>query len=694
MKRKLFDLFKKNKALPMVSVVIPMYNCEDFVKELLEGLLQQSFKNFEVICVIDGASDSTEKYVKYFCKKDSRIQMITQAHSGAGAARNKGLDKARGQYIMWLDADDLYSSDLLENLVQAADTTNADIAMCLAKIKDYSSGNVKENHGFNTKVFQNGKAIKPKNPLVLRRSIDVGIQYKLFKTDFVRNNKLRFSHTRIANDWFFDHATRIAAERIVGIHKCLVEYRKFINPESITTNRHLYLNDYIDVSRELWRWLKQNRYLPEYEEYFCNAFDGGLSYNIRFKKTNDFEQKIVKTINEDEPWSKMDDVTLLNKLRNSIGGMERFRKNYEDSIQNLNRENLYLNNYDNKADISKAMECTNALSIIRSVREISDKKYGRAVLKIPKVSVIIPVYNGEQYLDKCIKSLENQTLKDLEFIFVDDCSKDNSLKMIEDFAKNDSRVQILRNKNNLGAGASRNNGINIALGEYLAFMDSDDYVDYDFYDKLYHIAIENDKDIAKGVRKKVNIDGEFLKDQSSSLNKKIQEKMTEGNPLYIEFSSEHQTAIFKHCLFDDGEARYGLGNKAEDVLFLYIICNKTNNIIFDDSAIYYYVQNENGIIRDSYYSTHQDGIFAIKDTIDWINKKRNMNKYDCFYVAGKLNKRHKEYVETMNDVPQLKEQYDKFVNDIIDIINYSGVPDLIINQNKRLKKLYESHYLK
>ena len=316
-----------------ISVIIPMYNCEKFVPELLNTFVNQSFKDFELICVIDGATDRTEEIVAAFCNTDKRFQYVVQENLGAGEARNTGLEIAKGKYVIWVDADDMYSDKLLRELYLAAEKSDADIAMCLAEMIDFRLGTKKDKHGFDTGVFPNGAVIKPEDLKILRTSIDVGIQYKMFKKSFVEKNRLRFSHTYVSNDWFFDHASRIAANKIVGIHKSLVEYRKFINSESITTNRHLYIKDSIDVSRELWNWLKQTGRLPEYEEYFCNAFDGGLSYNIRFKKTEEFVQEIVKTINKDEPWSKMDDTTLLNKLRNSVGGQERFRKNYGDSIQ-------------------------------------------------------------------------------------------------------------------------------------------------------------------------------------------------------------------------------------------------------------------------------------------------------------------------------------------------------------------------
>lgn len=94
----------------------------------------------------------------------------------------------------------------------------------------------------------------------------------------------------------------------------------------------------------------------------------------------------------------------------------------------------------------------------------------------PKVSIIVPIYNVEKYLDRCMASLLNQTLEDIEIIMVDDGSPDRCPKMCDEYAKKDSRVKVVHKKNG-GLGYARNSGLDVATGEYVAFVDSDDYVD-------------------------------------------------------------------------------------------------------------------------------------------------------------------------------------------------------------------------
>ena len=110
-----------------------------------------------------------------------------------------------------------------------------------------------------------------------------------------------------------------------------------------------------------------------------------------------------------------------------------------------------------------------------------------------KVSIIVPVYNVEKYLDRCMESLLNQTLKDIEIILVDDGSPDNCPQMCDEYAKKDSRVKVVH-KANAGLGYARTSGLEVATGEYVAFVDSDDYVDLDAYQTMYNEAVRENAD--------------------------------------------------------------------------------------------------------------------------------------------------------------------------------------------------------
>ena len=107
----------------------------------------------------------------------------------------------------------------------------------------------------------------------------------------------------------------------------------------------------------------------------------------------------------------------------------------------------------------------------------------------PKISLIVPCYNVERYLDTCVKSLVEQTLEDIEIILVNDLSPDRVPEMCDKWASNDRRVKVIHKKTNEGLGYARNSGLDIATGEYVAFIDSDDYVDTKMYEMLYNLSL-------------------------------------------------------------------------------------------------------------------------------------------------------------------------------------------------------------
>lgn len=135
---------------------------------------------------------------------------------------------------------------------------------------------------------------------------------------------------------------------------------------------------------------------------------------------------------------------------------------------------------------------------------------------MPKVSIIVPVFNVEKYLNRCINSLLNQTLRDIEVILVDDESPDNCPAICDDFAKHDSRIKVLHKKNE-GLGMACNSGIEIALGDFIAFCDSDDWVDLECYETLYNTALMYDADAVYSGIKRINEKG-VVSPMSQSIN--------------------------------------------------------------------------------------------------------------------------------------------------------------------------------
>ena len=116
-------------------------------------------------------------------------------------------------------------------------------------------------------------------------------------------------------------------------------------------------------------------------------------------------------------------------------------------------------------------------------------------MKEPKLSVIVSVYNTEKYIEKCLDSLLNQTYKNIEIVVINDCSTDNSLRILKKYAKKYDNIKLLENKENKGLSYSRNIGLDNASGDYIGYIDSDDYIDSDYYEKMMKAIIKEKSDI-------------------------------------------------------------------------------------------------------------------------------------------------------------------------------------------------------
>ena len=240
---------------------------------------------------------------------------------------------------------------------------------------------------------------------------------------------------------------------------------------------------------------------------------------------------------------------------------------------------------------------------------------------MPKVSVIVPCYNVAPYVVRCLDSLVNQTLSDIEIICIDDKSTDNTLEILNKYAEKDTRINVIASEKNAGVATTRNKGLAIATGEYIGFVDPDDYVDFDFYEKLYCRAIETNADVTKA--SVINTDmttGETALHWGVNIVKKH----------IAYFSSAFWSAIYKHDFLKKYNIKFPDGLlTAEDAVFLTHVGTTTENIAFVDDTAYHYFYQRPGSL-DSEFLTHkkaQSGLTAIKTNLKMI-EKANLEKND------------------------------------------------------------------
>lgn len=225
-----------------------------------------------------------------------------------------------------------------------------------------------------------------------------------------------------------------------------------------------------------------------------------------------------------------------------------------------------------------------------------------------KISVIVPVYKVEPYLDKCISSIVNQTYKNLEIILVDDGSPDNCPAMCDAWAEKDSRIRVIH-KTNGGLSDARNAGMTVAIGELMAFVDSDDWIAPDMYEHLYRRLAEDNSDIAacgvqmiweaKTPSRALTREGNCVLNQEEAMRAIIEESWLK-QPVWYKL---YKTALVRDILFPKGKYH-------EDVFWSYQAVGRAQKVSVSDRIGYYYLQRGDSIMGEGYSLKRLDAVEA------------------------------------------------------------------------------------
>lgn len=221
------ELIERNvRGTVAVSVIIPVCNAADYLRECLDSVLKQTLTSFEAICVNDGSTDGSLRILHEYADRDERIVVIDLPHENAGRARNEGLARARGTYLAFLDADDYFGSKMLARMVELADRNDLDVAMCRAK----------QYHDVRkTKSLHENPTLDQLQPNHLYSADDLwgyAFRYaigwpwdKLFRRSYIEQHELLFQEVSTTNDAYFVYSALALAKRIMFINDRLVVHR-------------------------------------------------------------------------------------------------------------------------------------------------------------------------------------------------------------------------------------------------------------------------------------------------------------------------------------------------------------------------------------------------------------------------------------------------------------------------------------
>ena len=589
-----------------------MYNVEKQLEDCLDSVVNQTLKDIEIICVNDGSTDKSSDILREFARKDDRFTIINQDNQGAGAARNKGLKIAKGEYLSFLDADDFFKLDMLEKAYDYSSENSLDIVVYGVKTFNDKTSEIKKiDYDIQRKYLPEKDIFNYKDfSKYVFNTFKNWTWNKLFKRSFILENNIQFQELFRTNDLLFTCKALVKAKKISVLDVPLVYYRVGHEFHSQNTN-HEHPLDFYQAMIALKSFLIDEKIFRDVQRSFVNFATSGCLYNLRSLKSRESYEKLYNFLHEEG----------INQL----------------SISRRPDDYFY---YPHFLEIKKIEKYP--------LLKPSNK---------PRVSIIIPIFNVEMYLEECLDSVINQTLQDIEIICVDDGSTDGSLSILEEYGKKDKRIKII-SKPNAGYGHSMNVGIDAAIGEYIGIVEPDDYVELDMYEILYNEAVINDVDFIKADFCRFTGDGEdIIKtcEKVARKNSNYNRIINPQNDLKIfDFIMNTWCGIYKRDFIEEYHIRH---NETPGASF------QDNGFWFQTSALAtrtYFLRNQFYMNRrdNENSSVHNKGkVFAMCKEYDFIrdfldnNPKLKENpefKENLIYIYQ--HKRYHNYIYTLNRI--------------------------------------------
>ncbi len=276
-----------------ISIIIPVYNVEKYLTEMLDSIYNQTFLQFEIIIVNDGSTDKSEEIILKYCKEHNNIVYLKQSNLGVSEARNLAIKKIKGKYTLFLDSDDYIENSMLEKLYNAIESNNADIAICGFK-RIYENKNKEETVLFNVdknKIYNNSEIVDK----MLNTEIRGFLWNKLFLTENVIKYNMHFEKGRYIQDWAPVFKQVINAEKIVFVNEPLYYYRQRENSNLHTIDLKR-IDDFNFAAKLICSYIEKSKININERSYYnfiaqiqcaeikdCKKLNGKLNKNFYIK---------------------------------------------------------------------------------------------------------------------------------------------------------------------------------------------------------------------------------------------------------------------------------------------------------------------------------------------------------------------------------------------------------------------------
>jgi len=440
------------QAKSMISVIIPVHNVKKYITQCLNSVENQTYKDLEIICV-DSSDDGTTEILENYAKLYNNVRHVIDANNSYGYKLNYGICHAQGDYLGIIDADDWIQPNMYEELLEVLLRENVDFVK-----SDYYQFHTEDGKdvvdGYTSclgvEYCYSRKIRIGDYPEILYRK-GMSIWTGLYKTSYIREKGVCVNESEGASyqDAGFSALSHVFADSFYYFPKAYYMYRIDNANSSVKSSKK-----YRTIVDE-WKWIENKADIISNEKIKeALKYDKMRSYWWNCERLNDegceaFCADILGELTEVYLQSE-----LIQKMPWDIRGM--FEEVYE------------------KAVTYKAAKGEN---------------------KKLKVSVIIPAYNVQEYIEECIESIIKQRIQDIEIICVDDCSTDNTNDILKRYTEKHKNIKVYKNVENGGLAKTRNVGIEKATGDYLLFVDGDDTLQENTISELMQYVRKYNADI-------------------------------------------------------------------------------------------------------------------------------------------------------------------------------------------------------
>lgn len=517
---------------PLVSVLIPVYNVEDYLERCLDSVLNQTLTKIEVICVNDGSTDKSPEILKKYQENDSRIIIVNKENGGLPSARNAGLEKASGEYVGFVDSDDYVQPDMFEKLYKTAKAEKSEVVICGANILPEVPRASDWLYACLSPAYKKYEKFDP-NMLFNDMTVTPFLWRTLIKRSLIAQHHLRLKEDiMIGEDKAFQCKVYPLANSITVIPDKLYNY--FWCREGSLMNQTVYGDP--------------EKKVLEHGRLIRHIADTVLAYEEQEDLKRAFLEWSIPFLYDDFIF-----LSLKNKVSMAGEMVETWERcgyaEYKFDIPEWKRE------------------------MVDYFEQVSNHKAAN-----PRLSVIVPVDIEAEYLEETLSEILKQSLQEMEIIIVNNGTKNENYSILHRYLFKDKRIRLL-NIAHTSYAEALNKGINLASAEYLLFMETYDwYEKKDSLEKWIEYIEESHPDICGSIYCAKDMPGALVGNYRYIVDTK------EDIGKYIE--SDFHNVIFKTRYIRENELYFQSSSILTGFQFLVTACLKTDNRTWYQDAVY------------------------------------------------------------------------------------------------------------